>query len=263
MTVLPTFETEPPPDARSLPGVAGTVFLQHTDRAWSFWYQDGVGAEVAFPPATVRLSARVPGSVDLLMRIAGSLSAMLMDRCGFYPLHAAGLALDGGLVAIHGASGTGKSTLAGLLAEAGVPVAGDDLLALDGEGRAVPIPGALRMLPSDAPPDRVPMLMLPDGRGWYPLPALDGALPLRALVELTRGDRMQVEPVTGSERLSRMLGAGYLSHLDPDPSPEWHLRVLALAERTPVYRLTVPGSLSALRDGRDRLLELLQGVAAR
>lgn len=246
--------------ARRLSTPDGDFFLQHGDREWCFQYPDGLACRIAAgDPITIELQAFAPTSMLHFTRLSGPLTAMVMDLSGCYPLHASGIRLGDRMVALHGRSGAGKSTIAALLASAGLAIAGDDLLPLDQERRIVGTAGALRIAPGRAPSAWKPLGLLPDGRGWYPLPPLP-TLPLSAVLLLERGETLAIEPVRGAERMRAMLRIGFLSHLDPDPPAAWHERIVALSSALKVHRLTVPESLAALSDQRDRLIALLQAL---
>jgi hypothetical protein len=87
--------------------------------------------EPAFGRACVFVEA--PQESDLYLLSHPVLSVLLMElmkRRGLYPLHAAGLALDGHGVLLAGTSGAGKSTLSVALARRGFSFLSDDTVFL-------------------------------------------------------------------------------------------------------------------------------------
>ncbi|HEV8124173.1 MAG TPA: hypothetical protein VGP80_08030 [Gemmatimonadales bacterium] len=255
------FHADFPQQSRILQSPEGDVLLHRGPGEWWFRYPDSLACRIASGPAPViELEHHTGSSLEQFTRLAGPVTAMVMDVCGFYPLHACGLVFGSRMFAVHGRSGSGKSTLAAMLAGSGVPVAGDDLLPLDGSGHVVGVGGSLRVQPIHAPPDRQPLALLPDGRGWYPLPVLP-TMPLGALLLLERGPVVQVEPLRGADRLLAVLRSGYLSHMEPSPAPAWHERIVKAAGEVEVLRLVIPDTLDALSGHRDQLIALLESLA--
>jgi hypothetical protein len=89
-------------------------------------------------PATghAKVVAESPGPSDLYVLSHPVLSLLLMEllKCrGLYPVHAAGLALNGHGVLLAGTSGAGKSTLSLALARRGFSFLSDDTVFVDGE----------------------------------------------------------------------------------------------------------------------------------
>lgn len=82
---------------------------------------------------------------DISIWLLGTVMAALLHQRGLLTLHANCIEIDEGVaVAVAGESGTGKSSLAAMAADAGLPVLGDDVLALPAEGSVVR-PGVLRL----------------------------------------------------------------------------------------------------------------------
>ncbi len=165
-----------------------------------------------FRPSGV-LFRRTPASFPLEISLRVALSSRL-PLVGGVPLHAAGLVIDDRAVVFFGPSGAGKSTLAGL---SPYPVLSDELIAV--------VPAS--------PFDVVHAGFwgtLGEGRA----PA--GPHRLGALVELERGPRFRVEPMTPRVALRRLLGVA----LVPTGPPLWAstLEVLArLSQAVPSYRM--------------------------
>ncbi|RPI57456.1 MAG: hypothetical protein EHM55_01790 [Acidobacteria bacterium] len=83
-----------------------------------------------------RIFVESPQESDLYLLSHPVLSLLLMEllkRRGYYPLHAAGLALDGHGVLLAGTSGAGKSTLSVALARRGFSFLSDDTVFLEAD----------------------------------------------------------------------------------------------------------------------------------
>jgi hypothetical protein len=81
-----------------------------------------------------RISVDSPNDADVWVLSHPVLSLVLMEllkRRGFFPVHAAGLALDGRGVLLAGTSGAGKSTLSVALARGGFAFLSDDTVFLE------------------------------------------------------------------------------------------------------------------------------------
>jgi hypothetical protein len=90
--------------------------------------------EPAIGQAEVFVVAPQPSDLYLLSHPVLSLVLMeLLKRRGLYPLHAAGLALDGHGVLLAGTSGAGKSTLSVALARGGFSFLSDDTVFLEAD----------------------------------------------------------------------------------------------------------------------------------
>jgi hypothetical protein len=84
------------------------------------------------------IAARVSCAAALAVNLGISIASLFTNRI---PLHAAGLEVDGQLIAITAPSGTGKSTLLWALLDQGATMASDDLMTLrlsDGDVLATP-----------------------------------------------------------------------------------------------------------------------------
>jgi hypothetical protein len=91
--------------------------------------------ELSAGRARVFVTSPQPSDLYVLSHPVLSLVLMeLLKRRGFYPLHAAGLALDGHGVLLAGTSGAGKSTLSMALARSGFSFLSDDTVYLEPDG---------------------------------------------------------------------------------------------------------------------------------
>ena len=124
------------PDARA-PAGDGPVELEVAGSGGEGFRVNARGRETRHPDAAGALAAFELALAETLVRRAAAI-----------PLHAAGALLPGGAVALVGAGGRGKSTLAAALARLGRPVYGDDVLLLDGAaGRVRAFRRLLKLLP--------------------------------------------------------------------------------------------------------------------
>jgi hypothetical protein len=128
-------------------------------------------------------------------------------------LHSAGVVVDGDAYVFHGVSGAGKSTLASFMQH----VLSDELVALrrDGDGFTARATGFWGTLDADSAPA--------------------GAYPLRATIELARGDDVSLEPLTIAEARRKLL----LVAVVPPERQLWMstLRVVDALARVPAMRL--------------------------
>lgn len=86
-----------------------------------------------------------PGMAAILA--GGNLIASILGLRGIGVLHASTVAFGGRAIAIAGASGMGKSTVAALLCEAGALLVGDDVLRVDDSLRCLPGSTQIRLRP--------------------------------------------------------------------------------------------------------------------
>lgn len=132
---------------------------------------------------------------------------------GGLPFHAAGIDVAGRGVVFFGPSGAGKTTLA---ASSPFPILSDELVAVNGGDRFVLVRSGF----------------WGQGRGT----ARPGPVPLAALVDLAKGERLSLTPLRPAEAASRIVASVPV----PLAAPLWSraLPVVAqLVERTAVYRM--------------------------
>ncbi len=130
---------ERPPSSSS--GSGGSWYRVSPSQSCLVWEEVGAflirnGSEIIADPAE--------GVGDGLLRqaIIGPAFAMLLQQRGFFPLHAAAVALGEEAIAIAGDSGSGKSTLAAALHARGHALLSDDIAAISFEtDRPVTYPG--------------------------------------------------------------------------------------------------------------------------
>ena len=169
---------------------------------------------------------------------------------GYEVLHASGVVLGDGVVALIAASGTGKTTLALELVGGGAPFVCDDVLALrldaDGGVRAFPGAGVLNVRPDAA--DRLRSagiaLAVEPGEGQElraSVARVDRALPLRAVCFLERGPSVPAFSVQEEHAAASLLGATFNLTLRTPDRLERHLDVsAAVARAARVVRARIP-----------------------
>jgi hypothetical protein len=268
------------PFFRSEPLVSG-------EEIWLAAYRDGERLVLRFSDAVDFLIE--PGRIGFSLgregnpRVAetyllGIVLALWLERSGSLCLHASAVNTPSQAVGFLGFNRAGKSSLAASFLAAGIPLLTDDVLALelDERGRVVAQPGfpQLRLWPASAEelvekahqlepvhPDfdkrRVPVggaglgsfheaaaevraLMLPDRKGTEIV--LTRLTPREAAIELVRHS---------------FLGALGEAALGVDRRFE---RLVAVAERVPVFRLTYPNGLEHLPAVRGAILERLSAL---
>jgi hypothetical protein len=183
---------------------------------------------------------------DLVMRSGLTLA---LEQRGHDFLHASCVSIDGRTVAFVGQTGTGKSTLAALLAEEGAEVLSDDHLRVeiaDGEVRCHPGVTAIRLreltgrrvISPPAPGTasrRLDALVLP-ALGDVPEPRVS-ALAAAEAMTLLAGSRGSQPDTVSARRRFRLHGD--------------------LLERVPAIRLRLPAGAPLDRRVRERLRETL------
>ena len=208
---------------------------------------------------TVHLApGRDPGLAAVLA--AGALLAVHLRLRGQLVLHASAVRVGDGALAVVGASGMGKSTLATLLCADGHPLVGDDVLRADIGSESVSVyPGSLETrLREGARPVASSLAAAtrcsPDGRLAVRPEATHTGGPLRlaaCVVPQPRRDRPEVEvervPVSRSlmllARFPRLPG-----WVGPDGLALEFQQLADLVERVPVYQARVPWG-PPFRDG--------------
>lgn len=235
--------------------VAGRHWM-HWPRLASYCFDDDGGEIVAYPAE----SASPDVIVDTFHRMVLPLA---LQRRGMEALHASATTIGGRVVAFCAVSGTGKSTLAYSLHQAGHPQWSDDVVVLDvgaAEIAAVPLPFDVRLFPEAAAQftgDRA----RPRGDA-RPAPLPSVRTPLGAVCVLVRRSRHEFGPEVSVERLSSARAlAAVLEHAhafnltDPARKKTMLQHYLDLVERIPVFEVR-------FRPGLDRLPAVADGLAA-
>lgn len=205
--------------------VSESEFVQIDTRGWEYevdlhWSAGG------FTLSGMNVMARIDGD-------RGGLWTSVEDESAFWgvlenvlrPWLAARLLARGGLL-VHsaavggflfaGVSGAGKSTIARMGIDAGLPVSSDDLNAVR-DGAIAPLP-----FTGDLEEDQLH----------------DQSISLRAVVALHKGDREEVEEMSVAESASLLVRCAPYVNRDPHVAAELLARAHELARNVPRFRLT-------------------------
>ncbi|MFC3174979.1 hypothetical protein ACFOD9_12035 [Novosphingobium bradum] len=159
--------------------------------------------------------ARGPGWTPQLeeLYLNGSVCAAVASLNGLLPIHASAVVVEGRVVAFTAPAGGGKSTLAAGLAALGLPLFCDDTLVarVEPDGSLLCLPGHKRMklwpdaveLTGSTPLEQVSA----DYAKFYVSTAgsaVDGPLPLGALVFLETGAEPALLPLHGGGKIARL-----------------------------------------------------------
>lgn len=157
--------------------------------------------------------------IDNFLRVLAAQRALGL---GGVVLHSGGFAIEGAAYLFSARSGTGKTTLTRKALHSGARVLSDDINLLSPVGggyraHAVPFTGELgRTLRSDEPA---------------------GSYPLKCLVLLERGERLETEKVKAADAVARLLVNCPFVNDDPEASPALFDVLTDLVTKVPVLRL--------------------------
>ena len=223
------------------------------------WSQVGrfrvrAGEEITFQPAA--------GANERLTRDAllGVVMGELLRQRGMLVLHASAVAVGDCIVAFVGGKKQGKSTLAATLCARGHKLVADDVVAIEflDDGRATVVPAFphLRMCPDAIAslglnPETLPKVVWSDKRYVEVNGNFRGSPgPLAGVFLLGDGDSPEIEPLTGGESLTKLLGNSYAGRatercFQPAESSDF-LKCAQLVRSALVYNLEYPRSLELL-----------------
>ncbi len=205
--------------------------------------------------STATLETPTPIDDDALVHpLLGYIATAFAGWLGRHAFHAGGVVSDGGLWALLGERGAGKSSTLGWLARAGHPIFADDLVVIDG-GLACAGPRTI-----DLAPDMARHLGLdglaPEVRGGFrrrlAVAEVEPELPLRGWIVLSWSEELEVVRVGAGERLAR-LAAQMHPPLGP---PDWDA-ILDLAQ-APMLELRRPRRLSSLAEAGGALIAAVE-----
>ena len=194
-----------------------------------------------------------PAAQDWIRALTAQALPLAATVRGLEPFHASAVVFDGSALAIAGAGGLGKTSLAAHLVGAGAELLTDDVLVVepDEDGlRAHPGAGWLRLRSAEAGRvlalygGRFQPVRPGDERAQFAVPSCDEHAPLRALYLLRRGTTtpLDIEPLEAVPP-AELLGATYnLSVREPDRLNRQLDLCQRLARVLPIFRLHVrPG----------------------
>lgn len=203
--------------------------------------------------------------------LTGNVLASLLGLQGECVLHASGVRVDDWTLAILGASGTGKSTLAALFCAAGAQLVSDDLLRVDSKGgrpRCYTGTAQIRLRAKAAElADTFPegaRVVTPDERiAVTPTQAEGSAFDLDAVLfplPSRRARRLRVRRLSQKDALLSLLGHPRVLGWEAAEPIRRHFEVCAeIAESVPVFEATVPWGPPFAPDLSQAMIEELRG----
>jgi hypothetical protein len=261
----------PPRDLTRVPTSLPAAVPDETP-ALAIVYDDGVRFEIDGAARTIWCSWPPTSTLeDVATYLLGPILALVLRLRGTVCLHGSAAIVDGGAVLFVGAAGSGKSTTAAALAQAGCSVIADDVAALDmiDGGFAVrPAYPALRLWPDAVASlygsaDAMPLLTPNWDKRKLDLTARDMDFPSRPVPITTiyllgpcsdgHGEVKRVAP--GRETLLNLVANSYPSTLLDARLRAEELTVLAqLAASVPVYTLSLPDDVTRIAASLDDLM---------
>jgi len=192
----------------------GDCFLLRGEGHHYFHYRKGAGVTVERGP-----------DADLSeesLWLNGSVYSAIASLNGLVPIHASAVAFEGRVFAFSAPAAGGKSTLAAALAGHGLPLFCDDTLVLDlsDPRQVICLPGHKRL---KLRPDAIALTgataeekVSKTVDKYYARPAAGEAgvaLPLAELIFLEDGPEPAIAPISGAERMARLLDDHPTAHL--------------------------------------------------
>lgn len=197
-----------------------------------------------------------------------SVAPMVLQTRGIQSLHASGVLLPCGVIALCGISGTGKSTLAWALGERGRPLWADDVVTFECDAdrdvvtRHVPFatklrPAAAALLAGDAPrsePDSHPQIDVAASR-------LAGVVILEQIRETEGRDAVALDRLSRLDALPAVLAHAYAFTTD-DPHIKRRMinQYAQLVDQVPVFTCRFTTGLHNLHSTVDALQSTLTAL---
>ncbi|NJC06133.1 hypothetical protein GGQ97_001926 [Sphingomonas kaistensis] len=248
----------------------------------------GAEADLVIPEAgsfVVRAGREIivdalPGIPERNVRLflLGSAMGLLLHQRGLFPLHANAVALDGRAIAVAGATGAGKSTLAAWFSRQGLGLVGDDVIALKptGEGMvALPGPPRVRLWRQSLDTFGLgseglePSYVDPGFDKWdLPVPLSDheaDELPLGCIYVLSDGPGIAIHRLGGAAAAGALFDHTYRgAYVEQVGGAAGHWQAVArIAASVPVFSLERPRDLSQLDGLGHALLDHARAATAR
>jgi hypothetical protein len=216
---------------------------------------EGLGRLSASAGRTITVDVREDAAPeDIQLYVAGAMLGAIWQQRGIFPLHASGLDFEGGVVAIAGRTGAGKSTIAAFLAGRGHDLVSDDMCVLTtlASGEIATWPGPARVkLGEDGLRrlgiDRAGLGGAGGTRAKYHLPVPSAETrqprPLRRIYLLAAGEGTpRVERLAGLAAIDAVAGHCYAPEFAQALGLEqaWLKSSVEVARLVPVRRLVRP-----------------------
>jgi hypothetical protein len=259
------------------PGV--TVWPDVVGMPWGYGYVDVGGHWMCVPQVATfhldlqtRLVRAHPHDGALADRVRETyvegVLPLALQALGLEVLHASAVRMGGGVVALCGVSGTGKSTMADALGRRGYRPCADDAVALDpseAKPRVIPLP--FRMRPRSATGSRADRAAPQRWEQGGDDPADQEPRLLTALFVLTRtvvGAETALSPLTPAAAFSAVLPHAYCFSLDDVSRTRRMLRAyFHLVTSVPVFQIVFAAGLRDLPTILDAVERTVECVRTR
>ena len=183
---------------------------------------------------------------DACTYFVGPVLAFVMRLRGAVCLHASAVELDGRAIAIAGAAGAGKSTLAAALVKQGATLIAEDVLALEKRGSrlmCVPSYAGIRLWPESAEllfgdRDALPLISPTWDKRMFEPNAMATPRELAAIYLLDRGDATALEPIAPRDAMLRLIACSYRPELLDAAMRRQEFDLLGAAASLPLRSLT-------------------------
>lgn len=245
-----------PPDERG----DGAYWFAPEEDPFVYRVANGAQIDIWAPPDALR--------EDISIWLLGTVMAALLHQRGRLTVHANCLETPQGVsVAFAGDSGAGKSSLAASAAASGWAVLGDDLLALDADGKVHPGVLRLKLWRDDLTllglkPDSLRKVASDLDKFHVPLPPVQsGARTLSRLYVLERG-ALGFERLEGVAAANALLANLYRFGVGQEvrgETSDQFTEALALAGKVEIWRFSRPDDRDGLADHFTALVAHLEG----
>jgi hypothetical protein len=218
--------------------------------AFVFGYPDGTTFVLGAPDVWMAWQAPLTFE-DACTYLAGPILAFVMRLRGAACLHASAVEVDGRAIAIAGAAGAGKSTLAAALVGRGATLLAEDVVALvdngnPGDGtRLVCIPSyaGIRLWPESAEllfgdRDALPPISATWDKRMLAAELSAEPRELAAIYLLERGEATSIEAIDGREAFLRLVACSYRGELLDAPMRRRQFELFGAAALLPVRIVT-------------------------
>ena len=242
-----------------------TVWRQPDARAWAQTARDGEAfyvsiagfADFRITPSTVTVSASASARASTIRHLLlDQVLPLSLAADGHLVLHAAAVHRDGlGTIALAGAAGGGKSTLAAALHHEGWAVVSDDGVVVDPSGEVPVAIGAypgLRVWPDAAAATGLSSLAVAEVAEYsakvrVSSPAIPQPAPLRAVYVIESGAECRVQRLSARDAVMATIAHAYRGEPEDRDALAAQLEAsAALGTRISTFRIVVPRDLTQL-----------------